>query len=62
LDVEISAYVLERDPGAFLAVQEELLLGIMEIIDASGTSVAVPWRAASLADVAVSLPTRSGPS
>jgi len=62
LDVEISAYVLERDPGAFLAVQEELLLGIMEIIDASGTWVAVPWRAASLGDVAVSLPTRSGPS
>jgi len=46
-------------------VQEELLLGILEIIDASGTSVAVPWRTPSLDDVAVSLParsTRSGPS
>jgi MscS family membrane protein len=65
LDVEISAYVLERQHPAFLAVQEELLLGIMDVIEASGTSLAVPWRTPSLDDVAVSLParsTRSGPS
>jgi len=42
LDLEIFAYVLEREHTAFLAVQEDLLLGIMDIIDASGTSVAVP--------------------
>jgi MscS family membrane protein len=40
LDVEIFAYVLETDQTAFLAIQEELLLGIMDIIDASGTPVA----------------------
>jgi MscS family membrane protein len=42
LDLEIFAYVLERDYDAFLAVQEELLLGIIDIIDISGASVAVP--------------------
>jgi MscS family membrane protein len=42
LDLEIFAYVLERDQPAFLAIQEELLLAIMDIIEASGTSVAFP--------------------
>ena len=42
LDLEIFAYVLESDWPAFLAIQEELLLGIMDIIDASGASVALP--------------------
>ena len=42
LDLEIFAYVLESEQPAFLAIQEDLLLGIMDIIDASGTSVAVP--------------------
>jgi MscS family membrane protein len=59
LDVEITAYVLERDQGAFMAVQEELLLGILDVIDASGSSVASPARAAGVADVAISLPTRT---
>jgi MscS family membrane protein len=45
LDVEVFAYVLERDFAAFLAIQEELLLGIMDVIAKSGTSVAVPPRA-----------------
>jgi MscS family membrane protein len=62
LDVEISAYVLERDQRAFLEVQEELLLGILDVIDASGTSVASPVRVAGPADVAISLPTRTGVS
>jgi len=43
LDLEISAYVLESDQAAFLAVQEELLLGIMDIIEASGAAVVVPF-------------------
>ena len=42
LDLEIFAYVLESDQAAFLAIQEDLLLGIMDIIDTSGASVAVP--------------------
>ena len=39
LDVEIFAYVLETDQAAFLAIQEQLLLGIMDIIETLSTSV-----------------------
>ena len=42
LDVEILAYVLATDYSVFLAIQEDLLLRIMDIIEASGTSVAFP--------------------
>ena len=42
LDVEILAYVLTSDYALFLAIQEDLLLRIMDIIEASGTSVAFP--------------------
>jgi MscS family membrane protein len=40
LDIETFAYVLTRDAQVFLEVQEELLLGIMDAIEASGTAVA----------------------
>ena len=49
LDLEVFAYVLESEQTAFLAIQEDLLLGIMDIIDTSGASVAVPVPAAPLA-------------
>jgi MscS family membrane protein len=39
LDVEIFAYVLETDQAAFLAIQEQLLLGVMDIIETLSTSV-----------------------
>src|SRR4030095_12613454 len=42
LDVEILAYVLATDYAVFLGIQEDLLLRIMDIIEASGTSVAFP--------------------
>ena len=42
LDLEIFAYILAPDYVAFLAVQEDLLLRIMDIIEASGTGVAFP--------------------
>ncbi len=42
LDVEILAYILTTDFAVFLEIQEELLLRIMDIIEASGTSVASP--------------------
>jgi MscS family membrane protein len=38
LDLEIFAYVRERDQVAFLAIQEDLLLGVMDILESSGTS------------------------
>jgi MscS family membrane protein len=42
LDVEVVAYVLATDFAVFLGIQEDLLLRIMDIIEASGTSVAFP--------------------
>ena len=44
LDLEISAYVLSTDPDAFTTIQEELLLGIMDTVEASGTTIAFPSR------------------
>jgi MscS family membrane protein len=52
LDLELFAYVLERDFPAFLGIQEGLLLGVMDILEAAGTSVAplmIPMEAAPLA-------------
>jgi MscS family membrane protein len=42
LDLEVFAYVLETEYAAFLHVQEDLLLHIMDIIAASGSSLAFP--------------------
>ena len=49
LDVELHAYVLESDYPAFLAIQEELLLGAMDVIDSCGVSFAGPPPAMPLA-------------
>jgi MscS family membrane protein len=40
LDLEIFAYVLTSDNTTFLEVQEDLLLRIMDIVEASGTGMA----------------------
>jgi MscS family membrane protein len=42
LELEAFAYVLTDDAEDFLDIQEELLLRIMDIIEASGTAVALP--------------------
>jgi MscS family membrane protein len=42
LSLELFCYVLTRDYGEFLAVREDLLLRIMEVVNASGTRLAVP--------------------
>jgi MscS family membrane protein len=42
LDVEIFAYILETAQEAFLAVQEDLLLRIMDLVESSGTGFAFP--------------------
>jgi len=46
LELEAVAYVLTRDGDIFLDIQEKLLLRIMDIIEASGTAVALPAEAA----------------
>ena len=40
LDVEISAYVMERNPNAFLEIQGGLLLRVMEIVQTAGAQIA----------------------
>jgi MscS family membrane protein len=42
LDVEIFAYVTVTDYGEFLAIQEDLLLRLMDLVEASGTALAFP--------------------
>jgi MscS family membrane protein len=42
LDVEISAYILVSDWPIFLEAQQELLLAVMEIVQAAGTHLAYP--------------------
>jgi MscS family membrane protein len=42
LDVEVFAYVMVPDFTVFLAVQEEILLKVMDIVQKAGTALAVP--------------------
>ncbi len=42
IEVEIYAYILERDYSAFLAAQESLLLQVMETLERTGGAVALP--------------------
>ena len=42
LDLEVFAYVLDARYEAFLKIQEDLPLRIMDIVEASDTAVAVP--------------------
>jgi MscS family membrane protein len=50
LDVEIVAYIFAADWSAFLEIQEELLLRVMEIVDEAGTELAFPSQTVHLAD------------
>ena len=42
LDVELFAYVVASDYNQFLQTQEDLLLNVMEIVQAAGTQLAYP--------------------
>jgi len=44
LDIEIFAYVMTGDWPRFLEVQEQLLVGIMEIVERAGTAIALPTQ------------------
>jgi MscS family membrane protein len=46
LELEAFAYVTTRDEGVFLEIQEELLLRIMDIVEASGAAFSLPTEAA----------------
>jgi MscS family membrane protein len=49
LDLEVFAYVLETKYEPFLHIQEDLLLRIMDIIEASGSGFALPSQTTYLA-------------
>jgi MscS family membrane protein len=49
LDMEVFSFVLTPDFGEFLSIQEDLLLRIMDIVNASGTGFAFPSRTTYLA-------------
>jgi MscS family membrane protein len=42
LDVDVSAYLYAQDGNHFLELQERLLLGVTETVEAAGTAFAVP--------------------
>ncbi|MCX6545683.1 MAG: mechanosensitive ion channel family protein [Acidobacteria bacterium] len=42
LDIEVFAYIATRDFADFLAIQEEILLGVMDVVQKAGTALAVP--------------------
>jgi MscS family membrane protein len=44
LDVEVGVYVLTSDYNEFLAVQQDLLLQLLQAVERAGTSLAVPWQ------------------
>ena len=44
IDVEIYAYILTREYREFLAVQEDLILQAMDVLESSGAAVAVPGQ------------------
>jgi MscS family membrane protein len=42
LDIEVFAYVMTKDWGEFLAIREDILLRVMEIVEQSGSALAFP--------------------
>lgn len=49
LDIELFAFVTSTDINEYLGIQEDLLLGIMDIVNASGTGFAFPSSTTYLA-------------
>jgi len=50
LDIEVFAYLFASDWNRFLEMQEELLLGIMEIVERAGAEIALPSQTLHLLD------------
>jgi MscS family membrane protein len=49
IEVELYAYILERDYGAFLATQEDVMLRVMETLERTGGAVALPTQTTMVA-------------
>ena len=50
LDLEVSAYLRAHDWGHFLEVQQQLLLGVNEVVARAGTRIALPSQTMYAAD------------
>lgn len=48
IEVEVYSYILVRDYGEFLELQEQLLLSILEVIEKTGAAIALPSQATLL--------------
>jgi MscS family membrane protein len=44
IEVEIYAHILTREYREFLAVQEELILQVMDVLENSGAAISVPGQ------------------
>lgn len=60
LDVEVFAYVRVPSYEVFLAVQEETLLGVMDIVQKAGTALAVPSQTMYVRQETAETPTPPG--
>jgi MscS family membrane protein len=49
IEVELYAYILERDYGVFLATQEDVMLQVMETLERTGGAVALPTQTTTVA-------------
>jgi MscS family membrane protein len=49
LDVEVVAYIVAKDWPQFLEIQQELLLGIMDVVEQADTAIALPAQTLHLA-------------
>ena len=58
LDIEVFAYVTVRDFLVFLDVQEEILLGVMDLVQRAGTALAVPSQTMYLRHETAETPAR----
>ena len=50
VDMEVYAYILTRDYSEYLALQEELILSILDSIEKTGVAIALPSQGPFLVD------------
>jgi MscS family membrane protein len=50
LDIEVSAYFFATDWDRFLDAQQELLLGLMDVVEKAGTRIAIPTQTLQIAE------------
>jgi MscS family membrane protein len=62
LDVELFVYVTAPDWERFLAIQQELLLGVMDIIERTGAAIALPSQTLHVTDARVPARVSRAPS